>query len=171
MKKLKFLICLVILPAFFAAARADCAEVKLKTYVNALFGYSVEYPDIFKAKTERDDGGGAEFSSEDGEYTLVVWGEKNTPGRDGNALLEECKERVAHIVPGSEKSGAGFYSVEYGDDGGQDGVEHIFHEYVIVNAHLTAGFVLRYPKEEERFAAIAAAMESSLKLPAPRKKA
>ena len=167
-KFLIFLICLAVLPAFFAAARADCAEVKLETYVNALFGYSVGYPDIFEASTERDDGGGAEFSSEDGEYTLVVWGEKNTPGRDGNALLEECEERVAHIVPGSERSGAEFYAVEYGDDGGQDGVEHIFHEYAIVNAGLTAGFVLRYPKEEEeRFAAIGAAMESSLKLPAP----
>jgi hypothetical protein len=168
----KFLICLAVLPAFFAAARGECAEVKFEIYVNARFGYSVEYPDIFEPKTERDDGDGAEFSSEDGEYTLVVWGGQNTPGRDGNALLEERKEGVAHIVPGSERSGAEFYSVEYGDDGGQDGVEHVFHEYVIVNAGLTvtAGFVLRYPKEEEeRFAGIGAAMESSLKLPEPRK--
>jgi hypothetical protein len=87
-------------------------------------------------------------------------------GQDGEALLEECKERVAHIVDGSEKSGAGFYAIEYSDDGGDSGVEHIFHEYGIVNADARAGFVLKYPEEEEdRFAEIKSVIESSLRLP------
>jgi hypothetical protein len=164
----KFLICVVLLSAFFAPARAECAEEKFKTYVNARFGYSLSYPDIFEPETESENGDGAEFSSQDGEYTLTVWGGYNVLGQDGNALLEERRESVAHIVPDSERSGAELYSIEYSDDGGQDGVEHIFHEYVNVNADLTAGFILRYPKEEEkRFAGIKDAMETSLKLTKP----
>ena len=147
------------------AASAAGEKTKYKSYADARFGCSVEYPDIFGEPSESENGG-VRFESADGEYTLSVWGRENVSGLDGESLLNECKERVAHIVPDSEKSGPSFYSIEYSDDGGQDGVEHIFHEYGVVNAETAAMFVLRYPKEEEeRFAEIKSAMEASFKLP------
>jgi hypothetical protein len=138
--------------------------VEYKAYLNARFGYWVEYPDIFETQKEPDNGDGVVFESADGEYTLTVWGGHNIFGQDGEALLLECYDRVAHIVPDSERSGPGFYSIAY--EGGGDGVEYIFHEYGIVNEDLTAAFILKYPKdEEERFAPIKEYMEASFSLP------
>jgi hypothetical protein len=144
------------------------SDAEYKTYVNDRFGFSVNYPDIFDTSREPDNGDGISFASDDGEYTLEIWGGYNILGQDGYALLEECYERVAHIVRNSAISAGGHYSIEYSDDGGKDGVEHIFHEYGIVNEDMKAGFVLRYPKDEEkRFAIIKADMENSISLPEP----
>jgi hypothetical protein len=168
----KFLTGLALLPLFFAffahvaGVPAECAEAEYKTYVNDRFGYSVNYPDIFESSREPDNGDGIEFASDDGEYTLTIWGGYNVLGQDGYALLEECYERVAHIVPDSQESAGNYYSIEYSDDGGKDGVEHIFHEYGIVNEDMKASFTLQYPKaEEKRFATIKIDMENSLGLP------
>jgi hypothetical protein len=167
----KFLAGLTLLPLFFALfanAAAESAEEKYKTYVNGRFGYSVNYPDIFGEGREPDNGDGIEFASDGGEYTLAVWGGHNVLEQDGYSLLEDCYGRVAHIVPGSGKSAGNYYSIEYSDDGGKDGTEHIFHEYGIVNGETKAGFTLQYPKaEEERFAMIKIDMENSLSLPEP----
>jgi hypothetical protein len=152
--------------ALLAFALPAQAAENWTSYENGRFGYSVDHPDIFDAVKEPDNGDGAEFESADGEYALTVWGGYNILEDDGNSLLEKCYDRVAHIVPDSEKSGQGFYSIEYSDDGGKDGVEHIFHEYGVVNADTQAGFILKYPKEEEkRFAEIKKRMETSLKIP------
>lgn len=168
-KYLVLLFAALVLPAALgcpsAAYSADPDE-NWKTYLNARFGYYVEYPDIFNASKEPDNGDGIEFESADGEYTLAVWGGHNIFQDDGAALLRGCYDRVAHIVPNSEKSGPGFYSIEYSDDGGQDGVEHISHEYGVVDPAAKAGYILRYPKDEEkRFAKIKSKMDASLKLP------
>ena len=156
-----FLIALLVV-----APSASYADTEFKTYINARFGYSVEYPDIFIDSKEPDNGDGIVFEDADGEYNLTIWGGYNVLGQNGSSLLEMCLERVAHIVPGSEKSGAGFYSIEYSDDGGQDGVEHIFFEYGVINADMMAGFILKYPKESEvRFAEIKRVIQESLKIP------
>ena len=96
---LVFFLAAVLSAAIFSATGAAGEETTYKTYRDARFGYSVEYPDIFGAPRETDDG--AEFEGADGEYTLSVRGGKSVPGSDGEALLNRCKERVAHIVPGS----------------------------------------------------------------------
>jgi hypothetical protein len=163
---------LALLSVFFAflahvaEAPAEYAEPEYETYVNDRFGYSVNYPDIFDRSREPDNGDGVEFASADGEYGLTIWGGYNVLGQDGYALLEECYERVTHIVPESAMSASRHYGVEYSDDGGKDGVGHIFHEYGIVNEEMKAGFTLKYPKaEEKRFELIKIVMENSLRLP------
>jgi hypothetical protein len=174
MKKMKkfTLRALAALALCLAAASLNAAagaDTEYKTYVNPRFGYSVDYPDIFgqsEGSDESGDSDGIEFESGDGEYTLTIWGGDNATGSDGNALLEGRKNEVAHIVPDSEASGGGFYTISYSDDGGQDGNEHIFHEYGIVNKDARAAFVLRYPKDEEkRFAEMITRMKKSLALP------
>ena len=167
----KFPVILTLFTAFYAAfafmANAMAANAsEYEAYLNARFGYSVEYPDIFDASREPDNGDGIWFESAGGEYTLTISGGHNIFGHDGEALLRECYDRVAYIVEGSERSAPNFYSIAYSDDGGQDGIEHIFHEYGIVNEDIWASFILKYPKEEEeRFAPIKERMETSLKLP------
>ncbi|MDR0355097.1 MAG: hypothetical protein LBJ64_05110 [Deltaproteobacteria bacterium] len=148
---------------FASSTRAD---ENWTSYENGRFGYSLELPDIFDETIEPENGDGVEFKSVDGSHSLKVWGGHNVAGDDGNSLLEDCYNRVAHIVPGSERSGEGFYSIAYSDDGGRDGVEHIHHEYGAVNAETKAAFVLEYPKAEEaRFSALIKRMEASLKIP------
>jgi hypothetical protein len=165
--KIFFYISLAFFWASHSAVFAPSARAaeNWTSYENGRFGYSVEHPDIFDSVKDPSNGDGAEFSGAGGEYTLKVWGGFNVLEDDGNSLLNKCYDRIAHIVPGSTRSGEDFYSVAYSDDGGKDGTEHIFHEYGVVNAETMAGFILKYPKEEEnRFAEIKSRMEGSLKI-------
>jgi hypothetical protein len=149
----------------WAVVLAQGAE-KYKEYINSRFGYTVKYPDIYEKTTESDNGDGIIFSAKNDEYTLTVWGGYNISGDTGKSLLESSKERVSLIAPGSAKSGRGWYRIAYSDDGaGEEGIEHIFHEYGVVNAETRAGFILKYPLDEEkRFKPIIKELEKSLKL-------
>ena len=162
----KFSAILTLFVIFSAAFAVTAGAAEYEAYLNARFGYSVEYPGFFDTRRESDNGDGIWYESAEGEYTLTTSGGHNISGHDGAALLRECYDRVAYIVEGSERSGAGFYSIAYEGGGGMDGVEYIFHEYGIVNEDMWAAFILKYPKEEEeRFAPVKERMEASLKLP------
>ena len=157
-----------VLTLLVLCAAAANAQTTYEVYLNARFGYSVEYPDIFESSREPDNGDGIwmEGAGAEGEYSLTISVGHNIFADDGHAMLEKCYDRVAHIVPGSERSGEGYYSIAYEGGGGMDGVEHIFHEYGIVNGDLWAMFILKYPmSEEEGFKEIKKRMEDSLKLP------
>jgi hypothetical protein len=162
---------LAVAVSMSVASFALAGENRYKTYVNARFGYSIDYPDIFDSQKEPDNGDGIEFSGRGGEVTLTIWGGHNVLGQDGAALLNECKERVAYIVEDSEKCGTvteevSYYWIEYGDGGGKDGVEHIFSEAGLVNADIKAGFIFKYPKDdEESMTGVIAELRGSLALP------
>jgi hypothetical protein len=162
-------ICGIAIPVVLVlAALAPCAysEESWTTYVNARFGYSTEYPDIFSKTEEPDNGDGVWMESGDGNYRLTLSGGYNVLGEDGQASLASRLEEVSHIVGDSAVSGDGWYRVIYSDDGGRDGSEHLFHEYGIINADNWTSFILVYPLDERaRFAPIAERMEASLALP------
>ena len=157
---------LTLFMIFSAAFAVTAGAAEYEAYFNTRFGYSVEYPDIFDASREPDNGDGIWFESADGEYALTISGGHNVFDHDGEALLRECYDRVAYIVEGSERSAPNFYSIAYEGGGGMDGAEYVFHEYGVVNEDIWASFILKYPKdEEERFAPVKERMEASLKLP------
>ena len=149
------------------AVPACTAEEKWATYENGRFGYSAEYPALFSKTKEPDNGDGVWMESKNKDYRLTLSGGYNVLGNSGAELLKSRLEEVSHIVPGSDKSEPGWYRVIYSDGGGQDGNEHLFHEYGIINEENRVLFILVYPKKEEaRFKAIITRMERALKLPA-----
>ena len=148
---------------------ADKPEISYQAYTNAFYQYSVEYPDIFSIKKGKENSGFITFETKDDEYSLTIWIEANQDGTNGELWLGDPNDEIAHIMPDSAKSGDKFYTVEYSDDGGQDGVEHIFHEYGIVGAdgEVSVAYRLSYPKsDEERFTAVKKRMDESLKIQA-----
>lgn len=148
------------------ALPAPAAKDEWASYVNARFGYSAEYPDIFTIMEEPENGDGVWLKTGDGKYALTLSGGFNVLGEDGEGRLQDRLRNVAHIVPGSEAAGPGWYRVIYSDDGGRDGKERRFHEYGILDGENWASFILVYPLEEEdRFSAAADRMEKSLALP------
>jgi hypothetical protein len=140
---------------------------KYKGYINSSFGYTIKYPDIYEKITKSDNGDGIIFSAKNDKYMLTVRGGYNISGDTGKSLLKSSMERVSHIVRGSAKSGRGWYRIAYSDDGaGAEGIEHIFHEYGVVDAKTRAGFILKYPlNEETRFKPVIKELEKSLDLP------
>ena len=154
---------------FFVQAFAlpvPAAKDEWISYGNARFGYSMEYPDIFTSLEEPDNGDGIWLKTKGEKYALTISGGFNVLGEDGEGRLQARLREVAHIVPGSEAAGPGWYRVVYSDDGGRDGKEHRFHEYGILDGENWASFILVYPLEErDRFAAAAARMEKNLALP------
>jgi hypothetical protein len=158
---------LALTSAFLAAfASLAWADESWTSYVNARFGYSVEYPDIFSKTEAPDNGDGVWMQSDDENYRLTLSGGYNVLGEDGQARLAARLEEVSHIVGDSATSGDGWYRVVYSDDGGRDGSEHLFHEYGVINSENWASLILVYPLEEkERFTPMTERMESSLALP------
>lgn len=154
-----FMVSVVALPA-------SAADENWISYVNERFGYSVEYPDIFSDIQESDNGDGLWLSFETDKYALTLSGGYNVLEEDAESKLRNRLEEIPSIVPGSEKSGPGWYRVIHTIESGVDGTESFFYEYGIIDSENWATFILLYPSEErERFAAIAASMEKTLQLP------
>jgi hypothetical protein len=149
-----------------ACAAYSWADENWTSYTNGRFGYSVEHPDIFANAKTPDNGDGVQLESDDEEYGLIISGGYNVLEEDAEKRLAGRLESASHIVEGSSNFGDGWYKVVYSDDGGEDGVEHLFHEYGVINGDAWATFILGYPKgEEKRFAPIITRMEKSLALP------
>lgn len=152
----------LLVACFIFGACAASAGEGWATYVNPRFGYSVEYPASFAGTGEPDDADGVWLAS--GNARLTLSGGFNVEGLDGAGMLASRSGEVAHIRPGSARSGDGWYSLVYGDDGGRDGVERLFHEYGVVDGSRWASFVLAYPAVENVGEAVAR-MEKTLALP------
>ena len=138
-----FLLFCLAFDAYSASAAAG-----YKTYANDRFGYSVEYPDIFWSHFESDNGDGVKLAAANGHIGLTVWGQHNINGKNAAELLKEKVEDSAHIVPDSEGSGEGWYSLAITDDGGLNGVEHHFLEYGIVTGETIAVFLFKFPLDK-----------------------
>lgn len=148
------------------AASAEAGDDTFKVYLNARFGYHMEYPEIFSRVVEPENGDGLSLTSTNEQYSLAMWGAYNVLDDDGASLLARRLESVAHIVEGSAAGGEDFYRLAWSDNGGRDGVEHIFHEYGRVNYEMMAAFTFSYPAGDgERSRAVISRMESSLSLP------
>lgn len=166
-KTILFCAAAVLILRMFALP-APAADKQWTSYVNGRFGYSVEYADIYTKRTEPDNGDGVWLSTSDGKYALTLSGGFNVMVEDGESRLRSRLDEVAHIVPGSDKSGPGWYRVIYSDDGGKKGSERLFHEYGNINTENWASFILVYPMaERKRFAPIAAHLEKTLMIPQP----
>jgi hypothetical protein len=63
-----FFLCLLLL------TQTHGAEIKWKKYANARFGFALAYPSILIAGPEAMNGGGREFHSRDGEFSLAAFG-------------------------------------------------------------------------------------------------
>ena len=139
--------CFLVFSLAFGACSASVAA-RYKTYSNDRFGYSVEYPDIFWSRFESDNGDGVTLAAANGHIELIVWGRHNIDGKSAAELLKEKVENAAHIVPDSEASGEGWYSLTVTDDGGLNGVEHHSLEYGIVTGETIAVFLFRFPLDK-----------------------
>ena len=67
---MKSLACWLIL--FLAVASAE--DAGWKTYTNARFGFSVQIPTELQGSREPDNGGGREFHTKNGEFSIVAGG-------------------------------------------------------------------------------------------------
>lgn len=142
------------------AAPAVAAKTEYETYYNARFGFHVDVPDIFTSGVESDNGDGMTFEHGDGKYTLWVWGSHNVMEDTGFSLLEQQKEGLQKIIPGTAKADKGFYTIEFYDE---DDKNFINHDYSIVTSETVIAYRLRFPaKERGRFANITPGMDKSL---------
>ena len=178
------------LAVFLALGPGAEGEVLFKNYADKTFGFSVDYPAIFDEMDEPyvDGDGLSTFGgystgeiggrTGDGIYAFEVSGGKKSPGVDGDSLFKEAtdldEDEFGYVngvepLPGTGKSDAGFYTLDYADDSA--GFDEITHVYCVVNQDQMVKYWIRYPKEEaEKFAPLTARMDESLKLKAEAKK-
>ncbi|MEA2904807.1 MAG: hypothetical protein QOI12_2194 [Alphaproteobacteria bacterium] len=124
-------------PLLAAPASAD----DWKTYRNARFGTTIDYPDRFRSGRPPDNGGGLGFSSRDGAK-FVVYGSHNVlehdlAGLEADTMEERDKsERVTY-----RDRGANWFVIS-GTRGDDEFYERhlLSHDGKIVN-----GFVMSYP--------------------------
>ena len=171
---------LVVLAAVAACCAAGEVAVSYKKYVDKQFGFSIEYPDFFiggDAYVDADGMSNFEAQTEggedgDGKHQILVTGGKKPKGADGKSLLKEAtnmkEDKFGYVngvepLPGTARSGADFYALEYATD--RTGGESIVHRYCVVGKKTMVMYELCYPKEEaERFSEIQKRMDASLKV-------
>ena len=75
-----------------AAAHAQDLDMGWRTYVNARFGVSVEYPNVFSVRDpEPANGDGQVFRTPDGGAKLTVYGSYNVKQQSTSELLQAYK--------------------------------------------------------------------------------
>lgn len=84
-----FFLCLLGLSVARAAVAMDPMEYK--GYVNKVFGYSLEYPDIFFDGTFEEDGDKVVMESVHKKYHLKAWGRELKKKESAKSLLRSLK--------------------------------------------------------------------------------
>jgi hypothetical protein len=132
---------LLALAGTTAFVASPAAAQSWKTYRNARFGTTIEYPDKFRSGRPPDNGGGLGFSSQDGGKFLVYGShnslEHNLAGLEAFIMEErEAGERITYRDRGSN------WFVISGTRGNEEFYERylLSHQGKIVN-----GFVITYP--------------------------
>lgn len=130
---------------------ANAASQKWNSYVNARFGYSIDYPNIFTKRIESENGDGVWLEAKDARLTLS--GGYNVLMQDGADMLG------AHNLDGliNGESDSGWFRI-IRKKGSQ-----IIHEYGVLNDDMWASFTLTYP-DTKNFNSVIKKMERNLKL-------
>jgi hypothetical protein len=108
-------------------ASARGAELELKKYANARFGFVLTYPNTLIAGAEAMNGGGCEFRSADGEFSLAAFAHFFVPD-SGDSFEKRWQEELDtpnvtisykkktptwYVVSGVTKDGTEYYHKLY----------------------------------------------------------
>ena len=78
--------------AVSGTAWAQALDTGWRTYANARFGVTVEYPDVFSVRDPRPvDGDGQAFHTSRGEAKLTVYGSLNANQKSPGELMQDYK--------------------------------------------------------------------------------
>ena len=153
------------IPALASPALLVLAQSSFQPYINARFGYHLDYPADFVPQGESDSGDGQVFVGEEGAE-LRVWGGYNIfQATPASALQEELqrsresRRRVTYQVAGRD-----FFVVSgYEPDG-----QRIFYLKKLVSPSLEAAFEFVYPaSRRERYDRDVEAIARSLRFEDP----
>lgn len=129
------------------AGAADAMEYK--GYINKIFGYSLEYPDIFFDGTFEENGKEVVMESIHKKYHLKVWGRDLKKKENAKSLFKAVKEDLekdgSTPIKHSAVSGKNSFSIGYTDPNDPD---VLIAQYGVVNGKRAAFFVFRYPHDE-----------------------
>lgn len=130
---------------------ANAASQKWNSYVNARFGYSIDYPNIFTKRIESENGDGVWLEAKNARLTLS--GGYNVLMQDGADMLGA--HNLDELING--ESDSGWFRI-IRKKGSQ-----IIHEYGVLNDDMWASFTLTYP-DTKNFNSVIKKMERNLKL-------
>lgn len=156
-----FLLCLSVVA--FAKAAAAVGTMEYKGYINKVFGYTLQYPDIFFDGTFEEEGAKVLMESIHKKYLLRAWGRELKRKENAKSLLQSLKkdfEKNGNVtIKHSEKLGKNAFKIGYTDP---DNPDVLMAQYCVVKGNRAAFFVFRYPHDEyEVFDEILNTMERS----------
>ena len=159
-----FLLCLSVVALTRSAAAMDAMEYR--RYINKVFGYTFQYPDIFFDGAFEEDGDEVVMKSIHKKYPLKAWGRELKGKENAKSLLQRLKkdfEKNGNVtVKHSEKLGKNAFSIGYTDPDNRD---VLMAQCCVVNGRRAAFFVLKYPHDEhEVFGDILSRMEKSFEV-------
>ena len=129
--------------ALACATPGSAQELGARTYTNARFGYTLQYPSaLLLAKPEADNSDGRRFESRDHKVLLRAFGAYNVDNQSIGSKLKRVAAdwRVDGAQVTYQKSGEGWYAVS-GFVGGD-----IFYEKALLRDGTWATLIWEYPK-------------------------
>ena len=159
-----FLLCLSVVTLTRAASAMDAMEYK--GYINKVFGYTFQYPDIFFDGTFEEDGGEVVMESIHKKYLLKAWVRDLKGKENAKSLLQSLKkdfEKNGNVtIKHSEKLRKNAFSIGYTDPDDRD---VLMAQCCVVNGRRAAFFVFKYPHDEhEVFGDILSRMAKSFEV-------
>ncbi|MFS8784186.1 hypothetical protein [Synechococcus sp. R6-6] len=161
------------IPVIAPAPALPVAQAGFRPYLNARFGYRIDYPADFIPQGESDNGDGQVFLGQDGAE-LRVWGGYNifqeTPASALQEELRRSRENQRRVT--YQAVGRDFFVVSGYEPVRVSGAEpfgqRIFYLKTVVRPSLQAGFEFVYPaSRRERYDRDVEAIARSLRLADP----
>jgi hypothetical protein len=126
------------------------------TYFNQRFGFSISYPQTFRAGKLPENGDGCEFESPRGDARLNAFGSNN----DGNGIVAEYDGAMQDVrgVLGYHKLGGNWFVVTWSDG------SNINYQKTFVGIRSINTFVFSYPQDrKDEFDPMVTAIEKSFR--------
>ena len=145
----------IIAMALVAAALAGPGEAGV--YLNARFGYGVDYPQQLIPQPESENGDGRAFRSADGRTEALVWGGYNALDQTPQELAREAEQDCAGS-PAYERVTATLVAMSCVSGG------RIIYQKTLIHGDVLTSLRITYPAAERaRWDPIAARMSTALR--------
>jgi len=134
-------------------------EIRYTSYINARYGYSIEYPSTFVVKINPDNGDGLGYISSDTKTELTVSGINNI---NNDTVLSVYNDFLSKHGNLAYKKQEGNWFVASWVDG-----NNIVYQKTVVGSGSEDTFIIKYPiSQKEYYDPIVSHLNSSFKTPA-----
>lgn len=124
-------------------SQPETVKATYEKYVNARYGFSIDYPVFLTPGEEPDNGDGLKFTSSDGNSELVCYAGHNINEDTVGSLYNQSISKYTDIT--YKAKGKNWFVISGNEDG------KIFYTKIFVDKSCVSTFCITYPREKDEY--------------------